>query len=209
MTIKSLSLALIVSLLMPHIHAVQPVSSTENDITITAQAMTANEVLNTFGKNLHDQHIYPIRVQIQNNKKTLHSTNNAITFSSNLVTIANTTVLTPKTLAEEIKAMSYVSAFTGFLLFPITLVSIYAQNKLIDLMPIIHTHSSGDTPIVITPNSSVEIYIFAHARTKKNDDPNATDRYVSPTILDTAITLQSDGWIMKNNTVVKLQVPLK
>jgi|GEM_PF-3190580 hypothetical protein len=207
MTIKSLHLALALLILAPHSYAdsfpLRPVSSTQNDVTITATAITAEKSLDLFGKKLWDQSIYPIRVEIKN------QSNKAITFSSSLVTIPDTTILTPKTLADQIKSMSYVSAFTGFLLFPITLIAIYAQNKLIELMPIIHEHSSGDKPLIIAPNASLEIYLFADVRGKKNDDKNAKDLYIKPSILDTAITLQSDGWIMKNNTTFNLPVALK
>jgi hypothetical protein len=193
MTIKSLRLTLVLALLMPHIYAdsssLWVVSSTQKDITVSAQIVTAPEALKIFGKKFWNEHIYPIRVLIENKG------NKAVTFSSDLVTIYGTIVLTP----NQLSAMLYASVLTGFLLVPMILLSIYTQNNFDAPMQ----HSCNDKNLVIEPNGSREIYLFA------NNNHRVKNSYFPPNVLHTAITLQSDGWIMKNNTTFNLPVALK
>jgi hypothetical protein len=147
---------LIISILFltPQLYAGKPVCQTINGITITAQAMSAEESKHTFGQNLHTSRIYPIRLYLINERGLPVS----ISIESIQVLLAD--VLTDKSLKSSIDISSGVAAAMTIVCFPIGLATQWHRINLKKLLSIVEKFSMGDRKIMIHPSQRYETFIF-------------------------------------------------
>lgn len=189
MTIKSLRLTLVLALLMPQSYAFQPVSTTHNNIIVTAQAMSAGECLDTFYQDMHDKHVYPIVLAITNNS------GNAVVLSSDRTKILNADILTPKKIDAEISAYNTGTFFLviTMVLMPLALATSSLAKDMKMLKPIIERFSFSDTPITIEPGTTFKTIAFAKFNYPK-DAEGKTLSYVAPKHLNMSIELRPNSW---------------
>jgi hypothetical protein len=203
MTIQSLRLIVALSLLMPYSYAFQPVPATNNGITITAQAMTKEQSLDTFYQDMHTNHIYPIAVSVTNQG------GKAVSISSNCTKILNAELLTPKSIDAKIRSLDNVSLFlvVTIVLIPLALATSHRSENLSNIKPIIDRFSLGDTPITIEPGTTLKTIVFAEINYPK-DAEGKTLSYVAPKSLNMSIELSPTSWFDFSATnKIELTIP--
>lgn len=193
-SLQKTGLFLVLFSIQAYSYAPQAVSATKKDVTLTAQALSADECVDMFYSDLRDDRIYPIALSIQNN------TDKTLKISPENVVINGATLLTSKKLDSEISAMHMGTVFFTVVFFPIAFYTNYQAAKLNALKPIIKRFSLENRPMVIQPHQTLETMVFAEVDFPR-DANGEIQSFIAPEYFDVTVTL-------KNNSFFSLQAPI-
>jgi hypothetical protein len=189
-------IAIALALMSPMAYAAQPaaISQTKDGVTVTAQAMTAGQSLDAFGKDLSRRRVIPVSVSIQNNG------HKALTFSSDALKIEHAKVLTHQGLESSLETTKKMTGVALMVFFPLAFIAGFPLiEEYEELLPIVKANSFGEHPIVIQPGATFKTIAFIQCDLEKDANNNILP-FVAPKHLDMTLSL-------KNTEPVTLQIP--
>lgn len=154
-------------LLVPNLYSHQPVKSASIGVTVTAEAVSATECKELFGKDLRVHRIYPIRF-------TLHNVQNVpVCVSLKDIQVTGAKLLTKQSIQASIAAIQATS-----LICCITVVlipfGVLAQNSiphLTELLTLVERFTLGDQTVTIQPGNEYETFVFPEYDAPKTEYP--------------------------------------
>lgn len=195
----------VAALLVPNLYAYCPVNSASMGITVTAQAVSATECKKLFGKDLHSNRIYPIRLTFYNDQKIPAR----ISFKD--IQIAGAKVLTKQSIQSSIAAIQATSLICcmTFVLIPFGVLAPNSIPFLTDLLALVERFTLGDQAVIIQPGQSYETWIFPEYSAPETEYlkdeqgkrlcdengkelPGQTPSFIAPNSIEAGITLLSD-----------------
>ncbi len=178
-------------------------------VRFKAKALSGQDNLTTFYRNLHEDRIFPMRISIEN------TTKKPLILLPEEIVVDQAKIITPKTLENEISASKNATALMMILLFPIGLACAYRTAQLEKLQPIINQFSITDEPIIIQPGQTFETMLFPEFDRPKDID-GKIQKFIAPNDMNIAITLKQQGVLflhspvtLKGNVNVPTDLPKK
>lgn len=192
----------LISILLATASFVQSIQLENKGIQISAHAISSEECLSTFYRNIHEDRIFPVAINIKNN------TQKAITLSPEDIIIEGAKLLTPQALESQIFTMHGTAAFMTIIFFPVGLFTYYQITQLKNIQPIICQNSIPDRKTTIEPGQTFQTMLFAQFDYPKDIDGKSQD-FIAPQALDISLTFKNDKFLLfQSKTVLNINVPI-
>ena len=180
--------------------SMQNMLAANEKISISAHALSAEENLSIFYRNLHEDRIFPVKISIKNN------TDKAQRISPANILIEGAELLTPKRLESKIKFSTLSAFFLIIAVFPVGLLGMYEMVHLKKIEPIIDQNSISDETTTIEPGQTLETMLFAQFDYPEYID-GKSQKFVTPKALDITIKLKSIKYLLfQSGIVLKVNV---
>ncbi|MCC7414464.1 MAG: hypothetical protein IT346_00020 [Epsilonproteobacteria bacterium] len=216
---RILNFALALTLLSSDLFAGSSVSAMKNDLSVTVRSLSSQESKRLFGRNLHSERIYPIKLCVENLKKE------PVDISIKDLKVKGVNVLTTAKIRAAISAMSAVGfgfALTVVLL-PLSFLAHYSIKRLTEQLSMVAQHGFTNDMVTIQPGEVFETFAFPEYKLPETEYlrdasgnrlcdengkelPGTTPPFVAPTCIDTVVTCaMSTAWF---NVSFELSAPV-
>ena len=192
----------LLSILLAATGFIQSIQAENTAISFSAQALSSEECLSTFYRNIHKDRIFPVRICIKNN------TEKAVTLCPEDIIIESARLLTPKKFESSISSKILAEAFVALILIPLIFLVPFTATELKKIQPIFNSLSFPDGSTTIQPGQTLETMLFTEFDYPKNID-GKSQKFVAPQALDITLTLESTIYLLfKSKTVLSINVPI-